>query len=161
MQYQSFSRLEEHTLQLLVAGSVVVGLASLSDLQSGPTGAKVVFIVALGFYGLLALTTIGQLWYRKRRLSTGPRELWTTYFNAPPRQILHGLTFASVDDWEVNAKRLLWKGRLLRAAILLATFETLAVGSALALVAFSEPEIGASRVPHPCPAAACLAAQED
>ena len=136
-QVADIAGLEGKMVQLLAAGSVVIGLAGLSTNRAAYSGSPL-FLLFMGVvtYLLLAITAILQLWPRGVRRSIHADILWPNYWDVSPIEIKHALVQDISDAYQENAKLLGYKKIAVVVGLGLIAFEVTAVGTAILISLF-------------------------
>lgn len=135
LQLDSFQRSESDCLQLLAGGSIVVGLAGLSDLSGVSDSVAGLLIAAVAAYLGLASVAACQLIDRRRAIPQGAQELDRSDGTSPTEARAEWVS-ALARVYDRNRPRVERKARYVYVAVILLAVETLLIGIAIAVVAF-------------------------
>lgn len=129
-QLRAADGVDSKIFQGFAAGSVLIGLSSISGVGHGNLTAVFVSAAVAAFL-VLAGVAIWALWSRKYRVSIGARQLWDKYWSDDPSEIKHAFVDDIASGYVENEDVLAAKHKALRVTLITLAIEAAAIGAAL------------------------------
>jgi hypothetical protein len=132
-QSRDVDAMDQKSVNIFAAASIVIGLASFSR-DAGGSAATVCFALALGAFAVCVVATILAMKIRVFFNTSHADYLWPHYFDVKPEEIKHALVEDISKAYAENKKMIEAKAKAAQLAIYAVGLEAFLVGSGLVLV---------------------------
>lgn len=129
-QLKASDAVDSKIFQALATGSILIGLATVGDVDREHV--TTVFVAgAVAAFFVLAVAAIRALWSRRYRVPISSQQLWERYWDDEPDVVRHAYLDDLAKGYNDNEANIASKHRAFRVVLIALLVEVAAIGAAL------------------------------